>query len=99
MPHAMSQVNGTQAQTNPEPTDEIYVFYQLFTTSAHVSTRVFYQLFTTVLFTTGIILSNFVIMATQAQINPEPTDEINVYFDRCEVAFTIVFCVELCLNM
>jgi hypothetical protein len=51
------------------------------------------------LFTTGIILSNFVIMATQAQINPEPTDEITAYFDRCEVAFTIVFCIELFLNM
>ena len=28
----MSQDNGTQAQTNPEPTGEIYDFYQLFTT-------------------------------------------------------------------
>ena len=28
----MSQVNCTQAQTTPEPTDEIYVLYQLFTT-------------------------------------------------------------------
>ena len=32
MPHAISQVHGTQAQTTPKHTDEIHVFYQLFTT-------------------------------------------------------------------
>jgi len=47
----------------------------------------------------GFILLNFMCMAGEAQLNPTPGTELAGAFETIEVFFTVVFCVELGLNM
>jgi hypothetical protein len=47
----------------------------------------------------GFIFASFVIMAVQAQLNPEPTDIAQMHFDQGETVFAIIFSMELVLNM
>ena len=47
----------------------------------------------------GFILLNFMCMAAEAQLNPTPGTSAADAFETIEVFFTVVFCIELGLNM
>jgi hypothetical protein len=47
----------------------------------------------------SFIFANFVLNVVQAELQPADNSDLQAFFDRCDEFFTIIFSIEICINL